>query len=131
MDITIHEQAEPMAFTSFESLLVWQKSSDVYGRVHDIRFIPKYRHLQDQLLRSTLSISSNIAEGYERIHIKEVVYFLNVAKGSSGEARSQVLIAGRFGIIELAYANELASEYSEISKMLYGLIQAKMRQGKG
>ena len=78
-----------------------------------------------------LSVSSNIAEGYERIHIKEVVYFLNVAKGSSGEARSQVLIAGRFGIIEQAFANELVSEYSEISKMLYGLIQAKLKQGKG
>jgi four helix bundle protein len=54
-----------------------------------------------------------------------------VAKGSSGEARSQVLIAERFGIIEQVFANELVSEYSEISKMLYGLIQAKMKQGKG
>ncbi len=69
-----------MAYLSFEKLTVWERSSLLYGKVNSIPFTPKHRHLQDQMLRSSLSISSNIAEGYERMNAKEVVYFLNVAK---------------------------------------------------
>lgn len=116
-----------MPFLTFENLKVWERSSELYGRVNAIAFTPKHRHLQDQLLRSSLSISSNIAEGYERMNPKEVVYFLNVAKGSCGEARSQIRIAGRFGIIEKDLAQQLCAECLEISAMLYGLISARLR----
>ena len=116
-----------MPFLTFENLKVWERSSALYGRVNSIPFTPKHRHLQDQLLRSSLSISSNIAEGYERMNQKEVVYFLNVAKGSCGEARSQIRIAGTFGIIDSELSKQLCAECSEISAMLYGLINARLK----
>jgi four helix bundle protein len=115
-----------MAYLSFEKLTVWERSSLLYGKVNSIPFTPKHKHLQDQLLRSSLSISSNIAEGYERMNPKEVIYFLNVAKGSCGEARSQIRIAGRFGIIEPDMADALCTECQQISAMLYGLIQSRL-----
>lgn len=114
-----------MPFLTFENLKVWERSSELFGRVNSIEFTPKHRHLQDQLLRSSLSISSNIAEGYERMNPKEVVYFLNVAKGSCGEARSQIRIAGKFGIIDNDLSRQLCAECSELSAMLYGLIQSR------
>jgi len=49
--------------------------------------------MQDQVQRSALSVPSNVAEGYERNSNKEFIRFLNIAKGSSGELRTQLYIS--------------------------------------
>ena len=76
----------------FEDLDVWKRSArlsaDIYkafARITDYGF-------RDQITRSGLSISSNIAEGYERCSDRELSNFLNYAKGSTGELRSQLYI---------------------------------------
>ncbi|MEZ9006725.1 four helix bundle protein [Vibrio sp. 10N.247.311.59] len=71
----------------FEDLDVWKRSARLSVEV--------YRHFKesrdfgfkDQITRSSLSISSNIAEGYERRSNKELINFLSYAKGSCGELR--------------------------------------------
>ncbi len=107
---------------AFEKLEVWKRSARLSVEV--------YRSLQgcrdfgfkDQLSRSSLSIPSNIAEGYERGSRKEFVRFLNIAKGSCAELRTQLYIGIEAGLLGKSVAANQVGETSEISKMLQGLI---------
>lgn len=79
---------------------------------------------RDQITRAGLSIPSNIAEGYERNSDKELANFLNYAKGSAGELRTQIYIGMEIGYINYATGKHWLQEAGEISKMLHGLICA-------
>ena len=80
----------------FEDLNVWQ---DVRQLVDAIYAVSKARAfnqdfgLREQIRRATVSAMSNIAEGFERGTRKEFMQFLNIAKGSNGEVRSQLQVA--------------------------------------
>ena len=80
----------------FEDLQVWQ---DARVLVKDIYTASKQRDfyrdigLREQIRRAAVSSMSNIAEGFERGTRKEFIQFLNIAKGSVGEARSQLYVA--------------------------------------
>jgi four helix bundle protein len=80
----------------FEDLHVWQ---DARALVREIYKISKQRlfgrdfGLRDQITRAATSTMSNVAEGFERGSRKEFIQFLNVAKGSNGEVRSQLYVA--------------------------------------
>ena len=77
--------------------------------------------LKDQMLRSAVSIPSNIAEGRERNSVPEFQRFLNIAKGSAAELRTQVYISREVKILNNKSANELIKELKAISKMLQAL----------
>lgn len=85
-----------MATKSFKDLLVWQKSRDlaveVYNLTKDFPDSELYG-LTSQMRRAVISISSNIAESYNRLHIKEKNQFLAIAYGSGSELESQLGIA--------------------------------------
>jgi len=108
--------------TRFESLEVWKRSrvlcAEIYKAFRDLRDFG----FKDQITRSGLSIHSNIAEGFERQSKKETANFLNFAKGSAGELRSQIYTAMDIGYIDQATAHQWLKESSEISKMLHSLI---------
>ena len=72
-------------------------------------------------------ISDNIAEGAERRGKTEFKQFLGYAKGSAGEARSQVLRALALGYMPAETGRELAAELREISRMIHGLIDSLER----
>lgn len=80
----------------FEDLRVWQDarelSKSVYAASKQRAFYRDIR-LREQVRRAAVSVMSNIAEGFERGSRKEFVQFLNVAKGSNGEVRSQLYVA--------------------------------------
>ncbi len=80
---------------------------------------------RDQITRSSLSISSNIAEGFERKNNKEFINFLSYAKGSSGELRSQIYIGIEIGYVDKALGKTWILEAEEISKMLSGLMKTR------
>ena len=80
--------------------------------------------LVTQLQRVVVSVSANIAEGYERQHRKEYLQFLFIAKGSLGETETYLLLARDLGYItptEYAIADE---KRKETSKLLRGLIKS-------
>ncbi len=79
--------------------------------------------LTRQLRRASISITSNIAEGFERNTDKEFIYFLYVAKESSAEIRSQLYLALDLEYITIHEHKELFSEVSEITKLISGLIK--------
>ena len=71
--------------------------------------------------RAALSVPSNVAEGYERNSNKEFVRFLNVAKGSCGELRTQLYISRKLDFLNKADFDRLIRESKEISAMIHGL----------
>ena len=107
----------------FEDLAVWKRSArlsaDLYKSLRDLKDFG----FRDQITRSGLSVPSNIAEGYERGSAKETVNFLNYAKGSAGELRTQMYIGIDIGYIEREAGMAWIKEVEEISRMLHGLMQ--------
>ncbi len=75
---------------SFENLDVWKRSSRLSATLYQKTKGIKDFGFRDQLTRSGLSIPSNIAEGFERDSNAEMARFLTIAKGSAGEARTQI-----------------------------------------
>jgi four helix bundle protein len=111
----------------FENLEVWKRSARLCANIYK-----EFQDLSDysfkrQITRAGLSISSNIAEGYERESGKETLNFLSYAKGSCGELRSQIYIGMEIKYIKRNTGQEWISEAKEISSMLKGLIQARRK----
>ena len=108
----------------FKELEVWQRGKALSVEIYGYFASHPDFGFRDQITRSGLSIPSNIAEGYERSARKERARFLAYAKGSSGELHTQILIGHEIGYIDARTANRWCSETEELSRMLYGLIQA-------
>jgi len=111
---------------AFEKLEVWQRSARLSVAIYQLLQTCASLGFKDQPFRAGLSIPSNIAEGYERGSRKEFIRFLNIAKGSCAEVRTQLYIGMKTGILDKAISLECIGESSEISKMLQGLI-SKLR----
>lgn len=109
----------------FEDLEVWKRaarlSADLYKKLKNL----KDYGFKDQITRSGLSVSSNIAEGFERESNRQCLNFLSYAKGSCGELRSQIYIGMDVGYIDKEVAEDWLRETIEISSMLSGLIKTK------
>ncbi len=114
-------------FRSFEEIISWQKArelnKDIYNITNKNNSFSKDFGLRDQIRRSSISISSNIAEGFERETTKEFIRFLYIAKASSGEFRSQLYLAFDLNYINKDEFSKLNLKVNEVSKLLSGLIK--------
>lgn len=113
------------AFQSFEEMECWKKARELSAAIYAITrsgaFTRDYG-LTDQVRRASVSVLSNIAEGFERGGKAEFTRFLMIAKGSAGEVRAQLFVAkdqGYIGDQEFAKLHEMASD---VSRMISGLI---------
>ena len=73
--------------------------------------------------RAAVSISSNIAEGKERETVPEFIRYLYIAKGSAGELRTQLIIAGRIGYLKEEKVKILINDTEIIGAMIGNLIK--------
>lgn len=112
-----------MKIKTFEEILVWQKSTELFSCVYREVSDSKLYFLRDQLLRAVLSISNNIAEGFERESKKDFKKFLFIAKGSCAESRSMLYLIKKERIIPVKKCDKLIEDTTEISKMLSGFIK--------
>src|SRR5215216_1761367 len=100
--------------TCFEDLIIWQKAQDIavkiYKLVEENYFIKKDFSLKDQFKRAVVSISDNIAEGFEYNNNPDFYRFLRIAKGSCGETRNKIHFARRLEFFNEAEAQMLISE---------------------
>lgn len=112
-----------MKIEKFEELVCWQKSRDLAVTLYRMFKTNNDFGFRDQIQRAVMSISNNIAEGFERKSNKEFKQFLYIAKGSSGEVRSMLYIALSLGYIKQSEFNDLNSMSLEISKIISGLIK--------
>ncbi|MCF8036517.1 MAG: four helix bundle protein [Desulfobacteraceae bacterium] len=108
----------------FEDLEVWKRaarlSADLYKFFSDLKDFG----FKDQITRCGLSIPSNVAEGYERLSNKEKSNFINYAKGSAGELRTQIYIGMDIGYIDSEQGKQWVKETEELSRMLHSLIKS-------
>ena len=82
-----------MKYERFEDLPVWKAAQELGRRIYALtrnRFFSQPGDLRDQLRRAALSISNNVAEGFERGSTAELLAYLYIARGSAGEVRSML-----------------------------------------
>ena len=108
----------------FEDLDVWKRSArlsaEIYKQTQDLKDFG----FRDQITRAGLSVPSNIAEGMERTSQKEKCRFLDFAKESCAELRTQTYIGIEIGYITKDTGKHWITETKEISAMLIGLIKS-------
>jgi four helix bundle protein len=93
-----------------KNLDVWKKSAALSSEIYlELSQLKDYG-FKDQLTRSGLSISSNIAEGLERVSDKEKVRFLDISRGSLAEAQTQIYIGMKISYIDINIGNRWIKE---------------------
>lgn len=118
-----------MKYRNFEDLPVWNAASEFALVIFEFTSKADFRgvgDLKNQIERAAVSISNNIAEGFERGTNNDLIYFLYISKGSSGECRSMLRISDRstkFSNFRSEISN-LISRAESISKQLNGWIES-------
>jgi four helix bundle protein len=113
--------------TTFTKLKAWQKAHalvlDVYKNSTDFPTAEQFG-LTSQIRRAAVSITSNIAEGFNRFSPADKAHFYQMAVGSCGEVQSQLLIVRDLGYLPPEKFQPLADKSVEVHRMLNSLIKA-------
>ncbi len=113
-----------MRIQNFEDVIAWQKGKLLYIELtKDFRNTRDYT-FRDQLFRAALSITNNIAEGFDRRTDKELRQFLIISRGSCAEVRSMLHLAIADNLISELRHDELTMITISISKLLTGFIRS-------
>lgn len=108
----------------FEDLIAWQKAriltSSVYQATQNEKFLKDFG-LSGQIQRASVSIMSNIAEGYERDSPNDFHRFLTFSKASCAEVRSQLYVALDVGYIDNSTFMQLIRQAEEVARVVSGL----------
>lgn len=116
---------------SFQDLTVWQESRKLFFIIYKLtKQFPKEEVFSSvsQMRRSSMSISSNIAEGFGRSSIADKLHFYILARGSLTELQNQIILTGDVGLIT-AENIKIALEQAEIThKLVVGLIKVTERR---
>jgi four helix bundle protein len=112
-----------MIIKHFEEILSWKKAQDLafdiyksFGNCTDYKF-------KGQICSAAISVSNNIAEGFERGSDADFARFLYISKGSCGEVRSMLYLAVRLDYIKAEQASILQQNATEISKLISNFIK--------
>ncbi len=115
-----------MRILKFEEIKAWQLARELVKKIYGLSEQKEFSRdfgFRDQIRRASVSIMSNIAEGFERYSNNEFVQYLVVAKGSAGEVRSQLYIALDLKYISAGQFSELKDLCEIISRQLSNLIK--------
>jgi four helix bundle protein len=121
-----------MQIKNFEDLEIWKDARALSRGIYQLTSEPKFSKdfvLRDQIRRATVSIMSNIAEGFERGGNQEFIQFLYVAKASCGEVRSQLYVTMDQGYIDQKTVDELLTALKRLSVMMKHLIDHLKQSG--
>ncbi|MDZ7744477.1 MAG: four helix bundle protein [Candidatus Saccharibacteria bacterium] len=111
-----------MRIRNFEDVIAWQKGEELYiGLSKELKY-ERDLSFKDQIMRACLSITNNIAEGFDRSSDKELRQFLVIARGSCAEVRSMLHIALAANKIHQNEYKQFTGISIEISKLLTGFI---------
>ena len=117
---------------SFEDLAVWKDARKFTNKIYNLtNKFPKEElyGLTSQIRRATVSIMSNIAEGFDRRSDKELSNFLSIARASSSEVQNDLYIALDLNYISQVEFNQLYQEAKKIAKQINGLMNY-LKSGK-
>lgn len=113
-----------MAIKRFEDSFAWQKSMDMAVAVTDAVDECKRFAFVDQIYRSSLSVPTNIAEGFERPTKPDRMKYLVIAKGSCNETRSLLIFGKRKKLISAEKFDELHGLVEESGKLIHGVMSS-------
>jgi len=119
-----------VGISSYRDLRVWQAAMDLAQSVYlASRSFPKEETygLTSQLRRSSVSVPSNIAEGYGRENTVSYVQYLRIAQGSLKELETQIILACRLEYFDSGAGERLLANCEDIGKMLRALIRSLER----
>jgi four helix bundle protein len=112
---------------TFEDLEIWKKAqqlaAEIYFLVESNEKINRDFSFKDQIKRAVLSISNNIAEGFEYNNNKDFIKFLRYAKGSSGEVRNCLLFAASVNFVQRKNIQSLIESSRELGNRIGSLIK--------
>lgn len=114
------------SFQSFEDIKSWQAGRALTRGVYHVTAQAPFMHddaLVDQIRRAAVSITSSIAEGFERDRDPQFIQSLREAKGAAGEVRSQLYVAFDEGYIDQATFDALYGRATDTLRLLRGLIR--------
>lgn len=123
-----------MELKSFEDLEVWQQARKLVSAIYQMTLNDKLARdygLCGQLQRAAVSIMSNIAEGFERMHLQEKIQFYNVARASGAEVRSLLYVVEDSYPSLVQQATLLRKDAVSVGKLIAGLIQSTQRRKNG
>lgn len=110
---------------TFRDLIVWQRSRElslaIYELTHQFPREELYG-LSSQLRRASVSIMSNIAEGHGRGSVPQLMHFLLIARGSTFEVQSQLILASDLGLADADAISRCECLCDEIGKMLFATL---------
>ena len=113
-----------MTIKTFEDVISWQKARTLTVELYALFETHKNYGFRDQILRASVSIMNNIAEGFDRGSSKELKQFLIIARGSSAEVRSMLILAKDLNYIPEEEYVRMSGTVKEISKLLTGFIKS-------
>src|SRR3989338_7585115 len=116
----------------FEDLIAFQKARELAKSIYKEFRYCKDPGFKDQITRASVSVLSNIAEGFERGTKQEFLNYLYIAKGSAGEVRAQLYVALDAGYLSEEKFKDLKFKVEECSKLISNFIQSlKMSKFQG
>jgi len=112
-------------YNNFEDLPVWKEAIALATQIYKITKEEKFKRdygLSEQIRRAAVSVSSNIAEGFERSSRKEFIRSLYIAKGSVSEVRSQLFLSKELGYLDGDLSGKLLEQTRSLSRQIGALI---------
>lgn len=111
---------------NFTDLDAWKKAHEL--RVKILKILPKFPQsyqygLCAQLQRSSISVASNIAEGFGRSTSKEKLNFYNYSRGSLVEVQDQLILCADLGLIDTATFRDLTDRSIDVHKLINGMMR--------
>jgi four helix bundle protein len=110
---------------TFENLEVWQEAVELAAAVYELLRECRDLGFRGQMQNAAVSVSNNIAEGYERDSNAEFIRFLIIAKGSCGEVRSMAYVGRRVKVLTVPQADQLIADGKRLSKRLARFIAVR------
>ncbi|MEP7197427.1 MAG: four helix bundle protein [Saprospiraceae bacterium] len=113
-----------MKIKNFEEIIAWQKAQELAVLIYDEFRNSKDFGFRDQICRAVVSISNNIAEGFDRSSDADFCRFLYMSLGSCSEVKSMLYLATKLNYINLQKQNNLLEKSQKISKVINGFIKS-------
>lgn len=112
----------------FEDLVMFKKARKLTREVYKALANCKDSGFRDQIQRASVSVLSNIAEGFESGTRTEFLHYLFIAKASAGEVRAQTYVGYDVGYLHIETFKHLNGLAEECSRLIYSFIE-KTKQG--
>jgi len=117
----------------YRDLKVWQQAIDLVPQIYAlVKTFPREEiyALSDQIRRAAVSVPANIAEGPARLHSKEFLHHLAIARGSFAELDTLLIVAHRLGYLTTVDLDAISTSLLDVRMPLQGLINTPQRNGQ-